>query len=96
MSLAASIPVDSLALLIDALAFHGHQPSDTTGFPGPGSWLIFGVVLMPIYVMVISWFVGTPRQFTPAMLGVVYLVGIATVLWVFMLLQTLLIGVVFF
>ena len=84
-------------LLFETLFFHGYgADSATTGFPNPGSWLIFAVVLVPIYVMVLAWFIGTPRNVPVALRGVAYLVGIATILWVFMLIQTLLIGVVFY
>ncbi len=84
------------ALALAAFAELLHVSEGLTGFPGPGTWLIFGVILFPIYVMVVAWFAGTPRQTTPATLGVVYLVGIATSMWVGMLILTLLIGVVFY
>ncbi|MWV39671.1 hypothetical protein [Natrialba sp. INN-245] len=77
--------------------YHGYEATEgVTGFPNTGSWLIFGVVLVPIYVMVIAWFVGTPRDTKTGLLGVTYLVGLTTTMWVSMLVMTLVIGLVFF
>ena len=76
--------------------YHGYPGSDITGFPGPGSWLIFGIVLMPVYVMTIAWFVGKPSDTNSGLLGVVYLVGITAQMWIGMLILTVLIGIVFY
>ncbi|MCW8172941.1 hypothetical protein D8S78_15445 [Natrialba swarupiae] len=70
------------------------RPPKGHRLPNTGSWLIFGVVLVPIYVMVTAWFVGTPRDTKPA--RVTYLVGLTTTMWVSMLVMTLVIGLVFF
>ncbi|MHC3438382.1 hypothetical protein ACYJ1Y_09845 [Natrialbaceae archaeon A-gly3] len=78
------------------LQWRYHGDGSVASFPGPGTWVIFGVVLMPIYVMILAWFLGKPSNPKTAVMGVVYLVGIATILWVGMLIQTLLIGVTFF
>ncbi|MEY7848230.1 hypothetical protein AB7C87_03400 [Natrarchaeobius sp. A-rgal3] len=86
-------PSSALATVL----YHGYEVSEgVTGFPNTGSWLIFGVVLVPIYVMVIAWFVGTPRDTKTGLLGVTYLVGLTTTMWVSMLLMTLVIGLLFF
>lgn len=61
-----------------------------------GTWLIFGVVLAPIYVMLLGWFLGKPRDFRKAFLGLGYLVGLIVLLWGGMYLVTLLIGYLFF
>lgn len=69
-----------------------------SGLPlfGPGTWLIFGIVLAPIYGMLIAWAVGKPRDRKTGLLGVAYLVGLTTTLWGSLLIVTLLIGVIFF
>ncbi|ELZ13761.1 hypothetical protein C479_02911 [Halovivax asiaticus JCM 14624] len=77
--------------------YHGYEPtSGTTGFSGPGTWIIFGLILMPVYVMTISWFVGNPSDEKTGLLGVVYLVGITANMWVGMLVLTVLIGLIFY
>lgn len=76
--------------------YHGYPSSDMTGFSGPGTWLIFGVILMPIYVMTISWFVGNPSDEKTGLLGVVYLVGIVAQMWIGMLVLTVLLGILFY
>ncbi|WP_254862595.1 hypothetical protein [Halovivax gelatinilyticus] len=86
----------STAALANLPLYHGYSGSDITGFPGPGSWLIFGVVLMPVYVMTVAWFVGKPSQPKTGLLGVVYLVGITAQMWIGMFLLTVLIGIVFY
>ena len=94
-SLAAS---PELALGLAELAlYHGYSGTDgVTGFPGVGTWLIFGVILMPIWIMVIAWFAGKPGDTKTGLLGVGYLVGVTTGMWVSMFILTLLIGVVFY
>ena len=76
--------------------YHDYPGSGITGFPGPGTWLIFGVVLMPIYVMTIAWFLGEPGDPKTGLLGVVYLVGITAQMWIGMFILTVLIGIIFY
>lgn len=64
--------------------------------PTPGLWLIFGIVLVPVYVAVIAWFVGDPRDLKTGFMGVGYLVGITLALWVPFYIMTVIIGVIFF
>lgn len=64
--------------------------------PGPGTWLIFGIVLLPVYGMLAAWFVGEPTDTRTALLGVGYLVGLTVLLWAGMAVKTLLIGGIFF
>ena len=68
----------------------------TQGFPGPGTWLVFGVILVPVYVMIVAWFIGKPRTTRMALLGVGYLVGLTVALWTAMFLKTMLLDLVFF
>ncbi|ELY66583.1 hypothetical protein C490_12462 [Natronobacterium gregoryi SP2] len=65
-------------------------------FPNTGRWLIFGVVLIPVYVVVIAWFTGVPRDTKTGLLGVGYLVGLTSGMWAEMFVLTILIGPVFF
>ena len=34
-----------------------------------GLWVIFGIVLLPVYAMVIGWLFGTPRNYKPVAIG---------------------------
>ncbi|WP_126664718.1 hypothetical protein [Haloterrigena salifodinae] len=86
--------------LVDALAtvlYHGYEGTQGwTGFANEGTWIIFAVILVPVYVMLVAWFVGTPRDTRTGLLGVSYLVGITTSMWVSMLVLTVILGLVFF
>lgn len=42
-----------------------------------GYYVVFGVVLLPLYVMLVGWFSGEPRRPKTALLGVGYIVAIA-------------------
>ena len=63
---------------------------------GPGTWLIFGIILLPVYGMLFGWFLGEPRDVRTGLLGVGYLVGFTAALWGALSVMTLLIGVIFF
>ncbi|WP_117364248.1 hypothetical protein [Natrarchaeobaculum sulfurireducens] len=83
--------------VLESVLYHGYEgTAGVTGFPNTGTWLIFGVVLVPIYAMVVAWFTGTPRDTKTGLLGVSYLVGLVTSMWVGMFVLTVLIGIVFF
>ncbi|ELY62283.1 hypothetical protein [Natronolimnohabitans innermongolicus] len=87
----------ALADTLATVLYHGYEGTEGwTGFPNEGTIIIFGVVLLPIYVMIIAWFTGTPRATKTGLLGVTYLVGIATAMWVSMLILTVLIGIIFY
>ena len=64
--------------------------------PGPGTWLIFGIVLLPVYLMLAAWFLGKPRDTRTGLLGVGYLVGLTVAMWAGFGVLTVGIGVVFF
>lgn len=70
--------------------------SYTLPFVGPGTYLIFGIVLLPIYIMIAAWFLGNPRDGSKGMLGVVYLAGLTTVLWGGLFVATMVIKFAFF
>ncbi|MFC7212699.1 hypothetical protein ACFQMM_05020 [Saliphagus sp. GCM10025308] len=63
---------------------------------GPGTWLIFGIILVPVYVVLLAWYLGEPRDRKTATLGVVYLVGLTTLLWTAMFIKTVILDVIFF
>lgn len=63
---------------------------------GPGTWLIFGIILAPVYVVLAAWFLGEPRDTRTALLGVGYLVGLTVLLWAGMFVKTVLIDLLFF
>ncbi|AXR81863.1 hypothetical protein AArcMg_1856 [Natrarchaeobaculum sulfurireducens] len=43
--------------VLESVLYHGYEgTAGVTGFPNTGTWLIFGVVLVPIYAMVVAWF----------------------------------------
>jgi len=62
----------------------------------PGTVLIFGIVLAPVYAMLIGWFAGEPSDPKIATLGIGYLVGLIASLWIALTVISVLIGVVFF
>ena len=68
----------------------------TLPFVGPGTYLIFGIVLLPVYVMVAAWFLGDPSDRRTAGLGLAYLAGLTTALWGGLFVVTMLIKVAFF
>lgn len=47
--------------------------------PGIGYFVVFGVVLVPVYVMLGGWFAGEPREFRLPLLGVGFIVGLVAV-----------------
>ena len=49
--------------------------------PYVGTWLIFGIVLVPVYVILLGWFLGKPRNFRVSLMGVGYVVGLIALLW---------------
>ncbi len=61
-----------------------------------GTILIFGVVLLPVYIMLIGWFAGEPRQLKTPLLGVGILVSVTVGLWGGLAVFAALLGLVFF
>ncbi|WP_049923310.1 hypothetical protein [Halopiger djelfimassiliensis] len=87
----------ALATLASNLLYHGYDGTEGfTGFANEGTWIIFAVILVPVYIMLIAWFTGEPRDTKSGLLGVSYLVGLTTSMWVGMFFLTLLIGIVFY
>lgn len=61
-----------------------------------GLWLILGIILAPIYGMLLAWFLGKPRNYGMALRGVVYLVAMTVMLWGGLYALSMLIKYVFF
>lgn len=62
----------------------------------PGSWLIFGIVLVPVYAVLLGWFLGKPRNLKAAGMGLGYLVGLTLALWVGLFVFSMTIRFVYF
>ena len=63
---------------------------------GPGTWLVFGIILVPVYGMLVAWFLGEPSDRRTGLMGVGYLIALTVGLWVGFGLFTILLGVLFF
>ena len=61
-----------------------------------GEILIPGIVFAPVYLMLVGWFLGGPREVRLPLLGVGYLVGATAMLWAGLAIFALLLDVVFF
>ena len=61
-----------------------------------GLWLILGIILAPIYGMLLAWFLGKPRNYSMAVRGVVYLIAMTLGLWGGLYALSLLIRFVFY
>ncbi|AGB37417.1 hypothetical protein [Natronococcus occultus] len=91
------ISAPAIATALSQIMYHGYGGTEgLTGFPNIGTYLIFGVVLVPVYVMVAAWFLGEPRDTSTGLLGVGYLVGITAQMWIGMFILTVIIGIVFY
>ncbi|MFU8868509.1 hypothetical protein [Natronococcus sp.] len=91
------ISVPAVANALSQIMYHGFDGTEgLTGFPNIGTYLIFGVILVPVYVMVAAWFLGEPRETGTGLLGVSYLVGITAQMWIGMFILTVIIGIVFY
>lgn len=63
---------------------------------GPGTWLIFGVVLLPVYALLLGWFLGKPREHKLNAIGLGYLVGLTIALWAGLFVLSMVIKFAFF
>jgi hypothetical protein len=61
----------------------------------PGTWVIFGIIGLPIYTAVLGWFFGHPRDYGKALMALTYLVGFIVSMWVGVYIFTILLGIVF-
>lgn len=89
--------ISTLATGLSWVAYHGYDgTAGLTGFPNIGTWLIFAVILVPVYVMIAAWFLGQPKDTKTGLMGVSYLVGITAQMWIGMFILTMIIAVVFY
>ncbi len=61
-----------------------------------GRWLVLGIILVPVYGMLIAWFAGKPRSLPLALRGFGYLILMIVMLWGGLAAVSLLIRYVFF
>jgi hypothetical protein len=61
-----------------------------------GTILIFGVVLLPVYIMLVGWFAGEPRDLRTPLLGVGILASVTVGLWGGLAIFGGLLGLLFF
>lgn len=62
----------------------------------PGTWVIFGIVLFPVYTVFLAWYLGKPRDIKVATMGMAYFTTFVVGLWVNFFLLTMVIRFVFF
>ena len=46
-----------------------------------GFTLLFGIVLLPVYLMLFGWFLGKPRDLRLPLVGTGVLVGLVVLAW---------------
>jgi hypothetical protein len=61
-----------------------------------GEILILGIVFAPVYIMLMGWFLGGPRELRLPLLGVGYLVGTTVAMWAGLALFAAALDVAFF
>jgi hypothetical protein len=61
-----------------------------------GQILILGIVFAPVYLMLLGWFIGRPRDLRLALIGVGYLTTITVGLWVGLAIFAAILGAIFF
>jgi hypothetical protein len=66
------------------------------GDVGIGRVLLLGVVLSPVYLMLIRWFVGRPRQLRLPLVGIGLLAGFTALSWGGMAVFAWMVGATFF
>lgn len=62
----------------------------------PGTWLIFGIIGLPVYTVILGWFLGAPKDTRRALMAVGYFLGLTIALWGGLFVLTVVIDVVFF
>lgn len=62
----------------------------------PGVWVIFGVVLLPVYAIFLGWFLGKPRDLKVTGIGLGYFIGLTVALWVGLFALSMVIKFAFF
>ena len=62
----------------------------------PGTWVIFAVVLVPVYTAILAWYFGKPSDVKRATMALGYFIGLIFALWVPFYIATVIIGLIFF
>lgn len=61
-----------------------------------GLVLILCIVLLPVYIMLLGWFLSGPRDMRVTMTGVTYLASVTVGLWVGLAAFAAFLGLIFF
>lgn len=61
----------------------------------PGTWLIFGIIGLPVYTVLLAWFLGSPRDTRDALMGIGYLFALVVALWMGLFVISMIIRFVF-
>lgn len=61
-----------------------------------GIWLVLGIILVPVYGMLMAWFLGKPRNLSLAIRGLAYLLVMTVALWGGLFTLSMLIKFIFF
>jgi hypothetical protein len=61
-----------------------------------GYILILGIVMLPVYIMLLGWFLSGPRDVRISMTGVAYLASVTIGMWVGLAAFAALLGLIFF
>ncbi len=64
--------------------------------PSYGIWLLLGIVFAPVYLTLVGWFLGRPRELRLPLIGLGFLIGLTALAWGGMALFGALIHVVFY
>lgn len=49
--------------------------------PTYGLWLLFGIVLAPLYLMLAGWIFGRPREVRLPLIGLSFMAGLTVLAW---------------
>lgn len=60
--------------------------------PTYGLWLLFGIVLAPLYLMLAGWVFGRPREVRLPLVGMFFMVGLTALAWGGMAIFALVLG----
>lgn len=63
--------------------------------PYVGTWLIFGIVLLPVYMVLLGWFLGKPRNLRLSLMAVGYVAALTALLWAGLAVMTVVVRALF-
>ncbi len=61
-----------------------------------GTFVIFGIILVPVYSLIAGWFAGEPRDTSVALLGIGYIATFIASLWGGLFVLSMIIWLLFF